>query len=211
MDLSDDFELKQILKVSYDQQARQRNGESMQAWKIDELDRFLASLDGREKKVLDLGSGPGHQAVYLRENGCDVTCIDLSEEMIGICREKGFEALVMDFYDLNLPLQSFDAVWSMNTLLHVPKSALIQVLRNVERVMKPDGLFYLGLYGGYESEGIWEGDSYRPQRFFAFYEDARIQEKVNEVFEIERFTILPMAGMQPDYQAIIARKKQVNP
>ncbi|MDD9267996.1 class I SAM-dependent methyltransferase [Paenibacillus sp. GCM10023248] len=209
--MSDDIEMKQVLRTSYDQQARQRNGESMQGWKIEELDRFLTRLGGSGKTVLDLGSGPGHQAEYLREHGCEVICIDLSEEMVGICREKGFEAHAMDFYDLHLSPASFDAVWSMNTLLHVPKSSLVQVLQNVERVLKPDGIFYMGLYGGYESEGIWENDSYRPQRFFAFYEDERIQKKVGEVFEVEHFAVLPMADMQPDYQAIIARKKQLNP
>lgn len=214
MDSSNDSGVKQVLKASYDQQARQRNGETMQSWKLDELSGFLARLEkgGGSKRVLDLGSGPGHQADYLREHGCEVVCIDLSEEMVAICREKGLEAYAMDFFALDLQPASFDAVWSMNTLLHVPKDNLLEVLRNVESVLKPDGFFYLGLYGGYESEGIWENDSYRPQRFFAFYEDAHIQKKVSEVFDIERFNVLQMPEMQPDYQSIIAKKlKHLNP
>ncbi|MDU0200353.1 MULTISPECIES: class I SAM-dependent methyltransferase [Paenibacillus] len=214
MDSSNDSGVKQVLKASYDQQARQRDGETMQQWKIDELNDFLARLDkagGSSKRVLDLGSGPGHQADYLREHGCEVVCIDLSEEMVAICREKGLEAYVMDFFALDLQPASFDAVWSMNTLLHVPKDNLLQVLRNVERVLKPDGFFYLGLYGGYESEGIWENDSYRPQRFFAFYEDEHIQKKVREVFALERFHVLQMPEMQPNYQSIIAKRRQLNP
>lgn len=214
LDSSSDSGVKQVLKASYDQQARQRNGETMQSWKIDELNGFLARLEkgGGSKRVLDLGSGPGHQADYLREHGCEVVCIDLSEEMVAICREKGLEAYAMDFFALDLQLALFDAVWSMNTLLHVPKDNLLEVLRNVESVLKPDGFFYLGLYGGYESEGIWENDAYRPQRFFAFYEDAHIQKKVSEVFDIERFNVLQMPEMQPDYQSIIAKKlKRLNP
>jgi SAM-dependent methyltransferase len=214
LDLSHDSEVKQVLKASYDQQARQRNGETMQSWKIDELSGFLERLEksgGSSKRVLDLGSGPGHQADYLREHGCEVVCIDLSEEMVAICREKGLEAYVKDFFALDLQPASFDAVWSMNTLLHVPKDNLLEVLRNVESVLQPDGIFYLGLYGGYESEGIWKNDSYRPQRFFAFYEDAHIQQKVGEVFDIERFNVLQMPDMQPDYQSIIAKRKQLNP
>lgn len=90
LDSSSDSGVKQVLKASYDQQARQRNGEKMQSWKIDELNGFLARLEkgGGSKRVLDLGSGPGHQADYLREHGCEVMCIDLSEEMVAICREK---------------------------------------------------------------------------------------------------------------------------
>ncbi|MZQ87200.1 methyltransferase domain-containing protein [Paenibacillus sp. 5J-6] len=214
MDSSIESGVKQVLRASYDQQARQRNGETMQSWKIDELSGFLVRLEksgGNSKRVLDLGSGPGHQAEYLREHGCEVVCIDLSEEMVAICREKRLEAHVMDFFDLDLQPASFDAVWSMNTLLHVPKDNLQDVLRKVERVLKPGGFFYLGLYGGYESEGIWENDSYRPQRFFAFYEDAHIQQKVGEVFDVERFNVLQMPDMQPNYQSIIAKRKEKNP
>ncbi|NHW34493.1 class I SAM-dependent methyltransferase [Paenibacillus aceris] len=213
LDSPNDSQVKQVLKASYDQQARLRNGETMQSWKIDELNLFLARLNrssqenGSGKRVLDLGSGPGHQADYLRAQGCDVVCIDLSDEMVAICREKGLEAFVMDFFALDLQPASFDAVWSMNTLLHVPKSNLKQVLKNIKRVLKPDGFFYLGLYGGYESEGIWENDSYRPQRFFAFYEDEHIQQRVCSVFDIEHFNVIPMGDMQPHFQSIIARSK----
>lgn len=47
---------------------------------------------------------------------------------------------------------------------------------------------------------------------FCFYEDAHIQKKVSEVFDIERFNVLQMPEMQPDYQSIIAKKlKRLNP
>lgn len=47
--------------------------------------------------------------------------------------------------------------------------------------------------------------------FFAFYEDAHIQQKVGEVFDVERFNVLQMPDMQPNYQSIIAKRKQLNP
>ncbi|MFC5452956.1 class I SAM-dependent methyltransferase [Paenibacillus aestuarii] len=205
----EDTQVKSILKTSYDQQAQQRNQSEVQSWKITEMQKFLAHLKPAAA-VVDLGSGPGHQAEYLQQHGCDVTCVDLSEEMVRICRQKGLRAEAMDFYALAFVPESFDAVWTMNALLHVPKASLRQVLEQIERVLKPDGLLYLGLYGGYESEGIWEEDNYRPQRFFAFYEDAHIQRLVAEVFDMEQFTIVTMEdGMKLHYQSIIARKKQV--
>ncbi|WP_261300836.1 class I SAM-dependent methyltransferase [Paenibacillus andongensis] len=206
--------VKATLKLSYDQHARSRDGVSVQSWKVEEMDRFLAWLQSVDKgsgqRILDLGSGPGHQAIYLKNHGCEVTCVDLSDEMVNICREKGLEAFVMDFYSLDLESESFDAIWTMNALLHVPKDSFLQVLSNMERVLKPDGILYLGLYGGFESEGIWENDTYRPQRFFAFYEDKHIQRKISEVFDIEYFSVLPMEGTQVDYQSIFAKKKKSN-
>ncbi|MDQ0875538.1 SAM-dependent methyltransferase [Paenibacillus sp. V4I3] len=210
-----DPEVKATLKMSYDQHARLRDGDTVQSWKVDEMDRFLARLQaadrGSELRILDLGSGPGHQAIYLKNHGYHVTCVDLSEEMVNICLEKGLEAFAMDFYTLDLEPESFDAIWTMNALLHVPKDSLLQVLVNLERVLKQDGFLYMGLYGGYESEGIWKDDAYRPQRFFAFYEDEHIQRKVTEVFDIEHFSVLPIEGMKVDYQSVLARKKKPNP
>jgi hypothetical protein len=40
--------------------------------------------------------------------------------MVARCRDKGLDAQVMDFSQLNFPAQSFDAVHAMNCLLHVP-------------------------------------------------------------------------------------------
>jgi ubiquinone/menaquinone biosynthesis C-methylase UbiE len=85
-----------------------------------------------------------------------VTCIDLSNEMVNLCQEKGLNAHVMDFYDLQFPDQSFDAVFALNCLLHVPKANLESVLKEVHRVLRDGGLFFCGVYGGQDTEGIWE-------------------------------------------------------
>ncbi len=45
------------------------------------------------------------------------------------------------------------------------------VLARVSRIVKPDGLFYVGLYGGREFEGAWDEDYYEPKRFFCHYLD----------------------------------------
>ncbi|MGO4277136.1 class I SAM-dependent methyltransferase, partial [Paenibacillus sp. TAF58] len=77
-----DSGVKATLKLSYDQHARLRNGDSVQSWKVEEMDRFLAWLQtadkGKGQRILDLGSGPGHQSVYLKNHGYQITCIDIS-------------------------------------------------------------------------------------------------------------------------------------
>jgi hypothetical protein len=62
----------------------------------------------------------------------------------------------------------------MNSLLHLPKTEFPGVLRRIDGLLKPGGLVFVGVYGGYESEGIWEKDSYRPQRFFSFFTDEEL-------------------------------------
>lgn len=86
--------------------------------------------------------------------------------MIRYCKERGLTAQVMDFYNLDFDDNSFHAVYVLNCLLHVPKAEIHQVIKELKRVIKPEGLFYMGMYGGTESEGIWMEDSFELKRFF---------------------------------------------
>lgn len=155
---------------------------------------------------MDIGSGPGQHSKYFKDKDLQVTCIDISPNMVDACKARGIEAYEMDLYSLNFEEETFDAIWSMNCLLHVPKSSLGSVLHNIKKIMKSGGYFYLGVYGGYDFEGIWEEDSYIPNRFFSFYPDEEIKEVVRKEFEIISFDVIPMEGMRNDYQSIILRK-----
>jgi SAM-dependent methyltransferase len=114
----------------------------------------------------------------------------------------------MDNNHFDLPPASFDAVYAMNSLLHLPKKDLPAVLHNIQTVLKPDGLFYIGVYGGVESEGIWEEDDYVPKRFFAFYMDDQLKQILSEFFNIEDFTVTKTVetGDGPHHQSAVLRK-----
>ena len=86
--------------------------------------------------------------------------------------------------NIDLPDDSYDAIWSMNALLHVPKKNLLIVLENLRRVLKSGGLFYLGIYGGYNSEAIWEEDPYTPKRFFSFFTHTDLQGEIGKYLKL---------------------------
>lgn len=200
--------IKDQLKESYERNARSRDRDYIVPWKIKELEKFLSYTKFQcVHSLLDLGAGTGQYAKHLQNKGLQVTCIDISTEMIKACKEKALEAYVMDFYDLNFEEESFDAVWSLNTLLHIPKKHIDQVLKNVKRVLKPKGLFYIGVYGGHNSEGIYEDDFYTPKRFFSFYDNEKIKEVVSKHFEIVDFEFFTPENSNRDFQSIILRKE----
>lgn len=200
--------IKNNLKLSYNERADYREKREVQPWKICEINKVLDYIKKESKvNLLDLGSGPGKQGRIFKDNGVDVTCVDISQEMIKACKTKGLKAYAMDFYNLTFPDESFDVVWSMNTLLHVPKNSINKVLVNIKRVLKPNGIFYLGIYGGYDFEGIWQNDFYNPKRFFSFYEDEKIKEVVKEYFDIIEFNVIPIDESKLHYQSLILRIK----
>ncbi|WP_409343274.1 class I SAM-dependent methyltransferase [Paenibacillus sp. MBLB4367] len=200
--------IKRDLLESYDRNASLRDRSVLEKWKIDEMNMFLSYV-GEEKRpsLLDFGAGAGHSGKFFQERGLDVTCADLSPEMVKACANKGLKARVSDFYSPGFEKGAFDAVWAMNSLLHVPKADLLTVLRGISRILKEDGLFYMGVYGGSNSEGVWEADTYEPKRFFAFYETEALKAKVGEVFDVVRADIVPIEGTGPDFQSFVLRKR----
>jgi SAM-dependent methyltransferase len=157
------------LREAYDRKAEERDGYEIKPWKIEERQRFLSLLQEEGKRsLLEIGAGPGVHGKFFLDNGLEVICTDLSPEMVRLCREKGLTAHVMDFMNLDFPDSSFDAVHALNCLLHVPKRDLPRALKTIRAVLRPEGLFHLGVYGGKEHEGVWPEDHHEPKRFFSF-------------------------------------------
>jgi SAM-dependent methyltransferase len=205
-----DLLLKESLKASYNEQADSRDKVDIDDWKIIELESYINALNNEgSSSVLDIGAGSGQHGKFLLDHGFDVTCIDLSPSMVDTCRMKGLTAEVMDYYTLGFDAESFDAVWAMNTLLHVPKVSLPAVLKNIHTVLKEDGLFYMGVYGGKDSEGVWEEDTYIPKRFFSFYTNDDILDVVSPLFEVLNFHVVSEAGGNLDFQSLLLRKKHI--
>jgi SAM-dependent methyltransferase len=130
--------------------------------------------------------------------------------MVALCESKGLAARVMDLADLDFPPDTFDAVYAVNCLLHVPDRELPGVLRGVRAVLRPGGLFYLGVYGGIDHEGVWEDDPYEPKRFFSFRTDERMREIVAGAFEVHTFRRISLDGRGDGlhFQSLVLRKRQ---
>lgn len=197
------------LRVAYDRHADERERNAPGGWKQTERQEFLDLLQvERRRTLLEVGSGPGKDGLFFQERGLDVTCTDLSPAMVELCRQKGLRAYVRDFLDLGFAPASFDAVYALNCLLHVPKRDLPDVLASIERLLVPGGLFFLGLWGGRDSEQIWDGDSYEPKRFFSFHTDDGMGETVRPHFDEVSFRTLRV-GPSPDLyvQRLILRRR----
>jgi SAM-dependent methyltransferase len=199
--------VKDNLKQSYNNNAHIREKNEMQEWKVKPRKDFLQMIKSERKSILlDIGAGHGRDSKFFKDNDLQVTAVDLSDEMVTLCREKGIEAYELDFSELHLLNKSFDAVWAMNCLLHVEKRNIRKVLRGIMDVLNPAGLFFMGVYGGKEQEGIWEGDFYSPKRYFSFYTDETIKELVTEFFELDSFEVIETGG-EFHFQSIIMRRK----
>jgi SAM-dependent methyltransferase len=202
-------ELRENLRMSYGPTAQARDARPLEAWKVEERRRFLELLqrEGR-RNMLELGAGPGKDGAFFAAQGLEVLCTDLSPEMVAACEAKGLAARVMDFARLDLPDDSFDAAYALNCLLHLPDGELPDALREIHRVIRPGGPFFLGLYGGFDEEEVWADDVYEPKRFFALRSDERLKQLVGACFEICSFRVIAVPGLSDGmhFQSLVLRK-----
>tara|TARA_Y100000310_G_scaffold153901_1_gene153462 strand:+ start:26267 stop:26848 length:582 start_codon:yes stop_codon:yes gene_type:complete len=127
-----------------------------------EFPKFIELLNG--KKVLDLGCGAGEHSLFFKEKGLEITAIDLSERMIELCKDKGINAQVMDIENLEYADQSFDGIWAVTSLLHIPKEGLSKVISKLNAILKSEGILYVCVKEGEGAEIVDDG------RFFQYWQ-----------------------------------------
>ena len=191
---------------SYEKYAHERASLSPDAFKVQERSEFLKFLkrEGRET-LLEIGCGHGRDALFFQSQGLRVFAVDNTPTMVKLTTEKGIRAQVLDCYDLNEISEIFDAVYTMNCLLHIPKQDFEQVLRLISNLLNENGLMYLGLWGDQNFEGIWEQDRYNPKRFFSFWKTEALLEVLQRLFRLEYYRRLePHEGRI--FNSLIVRK-----
>ncbi|MFF5229889.1 methyltransferase domain-containing protein [Dactylosporangium sp. NPDC000521] len=196
------------LREAYDARASWRDGLTKEPWKVTERKAFRDRL-APGARLLEVGAGTGQDSVYFQQAGLTVVAADLSPLMVEHCRAKGLEAHVMDLLHLDFPAGSFDAVFTMNCLLHVPNHDLPAVLAAVRALLRPGGLFFVGVWGGTESaEGPIADDEHVPPRFFSWRTDEQLLGFASAWFDVVDFHPVGV-GRGHRFQSLTLRRPDV--
>ena len=166
------------------------------------IDKFSELTKG---KVLDVGSGPGRDGLILQARGLEVICLDASEEMVKLSIQKGLVSVVGDFNALPFPDKSFNGIWAYTSLLHIKKSEIGNVIEEVKRVLKEDGIFGLGMIEG-DKEEYRESSGVGKPRLFSFYK----KDELENILYQAGFEIIYFEQFQPkskNYLNFICRKR----
>ena len=173
---------------SYEKHAHERASHSPDEFKVQERSEFLKFLKTEERQtLLEIGCGPGWDAQFFQSQGLRVLAVDNAPTMVKLTAEKGIAAQVLDCYNLDQINERFDAVYTMNCLLHIPKRDFDQILRLISKRLNKDGLVYVGIWGDQNFEGIWEHDKYEPKRFFSFWKVEALLEVLQRSFKLEYY------------------------
>ena len=149
------FDPRQVeaeLAAYYDAEGDERLRRPVEPDRLAARGRFVESLSGRLRSVLEIGSGPGRDAAAFLAAGHRYTAVDLSVEHARRCRATASAVAVASVRQLPFRTASFDAIWTMSTLMHVPDVAIGGALAEVARVLKPGAVAAIGVWGGPDIE-----------------------------------------------------------
>jgi SAM-dependent methyltransferase len=204
---SDYRSIRDSLVAWYEDDADRRDKLAKYPWKLAERAAFLSQLQAAgAARLLEIGAGTGQDSEFFASNGLDVVASDMSPAMVARCRAKGLDARLMDFSDPDLEPGSFDAVYAMNCLLHVPNAELPAVLTAIARVLRPGGLFFVGVYGGRAEEGEVSWDDHVPARFFSFRTDDELLHIAGQSFEVVDFHVVVPDTGEHGFQSLTLRR-----
>lgn len=145
---------------------REERVESM-PWYYEPLDadfeQALGELGAASGRALDLGTGPGTQAMALAARGLKVTATDLSETAVTnagtIAREKGLDIDWRQDDILDTRLEGgFDFIFDRGCFHVLPPAQRGRYAATVHRLLKPGGYLFLKCFSHLET---MEGGPYR--------------------------------------------------
>lgn len=154
-------------------------------------------------KALELGCGPGRNALFLAKQGCAVDAVDLSEEALRWAKERATgQNLKVNFirrniFELEVEEGAYDIVYDSGCFHHIPPHRRMSYLQLLHRALKPNGSFAItcfrvnGKYGG-SNLSDWDVYRLRSLKGGLGYTEARLQEIFRDFQAVE---LRPMRDM----------------
>lgn len=118
--------------------------------------RILELLELKENSsILDVGCGPGYTATIYKENGFNVTGLDLMPKMVEKAKEKGLNVFIGDMRNIKEILNGhkFDAVVSASALQWLKdKEDIKEVAEGISSIIKKNAPVIIQFYPKSEQE-----------------------------------------------------------
>jgi len=129
-----------------------------------DLEIQINSMNLTKGKFLDLGTGPGTQAIQLDKLGFEATGSDISKSAIDKAQQLSSNAsfVVDDFLNSSFPDSAFDFILDRGCFHVFEPSLRKDYLNQLKRILKDDGILFLKVMS-IEEKGLPENEG--PYRF----------------------------------------------
>ncbi|MBD7985744.1 class I SAM-dependent methyltransferase [Sporosarcina sp. Sa2YVA2] len=177
---------------------------------VNKPDENLASyfnnvLSGTSGKALELGCGPGRNAIYFAEKGYAVDAVDLSEQSLRWAIERAKERnLKINFihnniFDIQFKEGAYDVIYDSGCFHHIAPHRRMSYIQLVQKALKPGGYFAItcfeqgGKLGGaaisdwevYRLRSLQGGLGFTEERLRTIFKDFE-EIEIRKMRELER-------------------------
>lgn len=151
-------------------------------------------------RMLELGCGPGRNAMFAALHGYEVDAVDISEEAIAWAKERAAERQVrigfrcQSVYELQVEQSAYDLVYDSGCLHHLWPHRRVGYVEMIRQALKPRGYFGLTCFapgfaeiGGALDHSDWEVYQERSMKGGQAYSQEKLMEIMGEAFELVEF------------------------
>lgn len=126
---------------------------------VDLINKFESYLE-KDASIIDLGGGSGKLTNYFNKKGYKAICYDFSENMRKLA-EKTYPNIKFILDDIinvkkHFNRESIDGIIAMYSLFHIPKENINQLFKDINNILKDNGLFCFSLQLGNGEEFVDE-------------------------------------------------------
>lgn len=137
------------LRGYYEAEAEQRLRGPLRGLRIEWRSAFIDLLhDEQRTSVVDFGAGPGRDVAAFGEAGLDVIGFDLAIGNARLAHEGGMHVVPADIVHPPVRRHSFDAAWSMSTLMHLGDDEARRAVQAMGQATIPGSPMMVGIWGG---------------------------------------------------------------
>ena len=147
------------------------------------------------KKVLELGSGPGRNAIFMAKKGCEVDALDISNNAIEWAKERSVEEKVkinfhcMSLFDFEFEPNSYDFVYDCGLLHHLAPHRRLSYIEIIKMALKKGGHFGIVCFNtdGALDTSDWDVYKEKSLKRGIGYSADRLEEVFEKDFTIKDF------------------------
>ena len=95
-----------------------------------------------KENVVDLGCGRGEFVELLSENGINVTGVDINEDMVDFCRDRGLSVVQSDIFDYltGLSDKTLDGIFLSQVVEHLSPERILELISLCSKKLGPGGV-----------------------------------------------------------------------
>ena len=159
-----------------------QSGNSFNAIPFDPILTDLLQKYNLGSQLLEIGSGPGALALWLKDLGYQITCLEPAKKLAEMAEKKGLNVHPLTIQEFETDLQ-YDCVIAISSLIHVPKKELPIQIQKIAKLLRPQGVFFVSFIEG-EDEGLEDPTKLGKLRYFAKWSESELDYLLSPYFSL---------------------------